>query len=119
MTTLSDTTLTSDMVKQESFTLEGNMRIYRPRDLVGIDSPPEDYLPDTLTLGPRLPAGWDGDAWTSPDETAYFLRAWNKCLACYAIGRGNRFEDARTALMGEIQQGGRPVELTATHTAKS
>ena len=81
------------------------------RDLVGIESPPHDFVPDRMTLGPRLPEGWDGDAWTAPDESCYFLRAWNKATASFAIGRGSRYEDARALLLDEIAKGGRPVSV--------
>ena len=93
-------------------TVKGKMRMRSNRDLIGIDSPPHTFVPDRMTLGPRLPEGWDGDAWTSPDESSYFLRAWNKAAATYAIGKANRYQDARAMLLGEIAQGGRPVQIS-------
>ena len=62
-------------------------------------------------MGPRLPEGWDGDAWTTPDESSYFLRTWNKALAAFAIGIGDRYENARAKLLDEIKRGGRQVEI--------
>jgi hypothetical protein len=97
--------------------LKGKARMHGHRDLVGIDSPPRDFVPDRMTLGPRLPDGWDGDAWTSVDETSFFLRAWNKRAARYAIGTGSRYEDARATLMEEIRRGGRKVEIVNTESA--
>lgn len=91
--------------------LKGRMRMRGHRNLVGIESPPHDFVPDRMTLGPRLPEGWDGDAWTSPDESSYFLRAWNKAAATYAIGKGDRYEDARAVLLDEIAKGGHRVEI--------
>lgn len=93
--------------------LKGRMRMTGHRDLVGIDSPPDDFVADTMTLGPRLPRGWDGDAWTSPDESHYFLRAWNKATARYAIATGDRYDEARKTLLGEIAAGGKPVIISA------
>jgi hypothetical protein len=101
-------------IKDKNCWLEGPMRSQGHRDLVGIDSPPDEFIPDNMTLGPRLPEGWDGDAWTSPDESSYFLRAWNKQLARYALGRGMRYTDAREALLEDIKSGGRRVEITAS-----
>jgi len=66
-----------------------------------------------MTLGPRLPDGCDGDAWTSLDESRFFLRAWNKAIARYAIGIGKRYEEARANLLDELNKGGRQVEIAA------
>jgi len=81
------------------------------RNLVGIESPPHDFVPDRMTARASPPEGWDGDAWTSPDESSYFLRAWNKAAATYAIGKGDRYEDARAVLLDEIAKGGHRVEI--------
>ncbi len=77
-----------------AYSLKGPFVMASHRHLVGIESPADDFVPDNMTLGPRLPEGWDGDAWTSADETRYFLRAWNKRKASFAIGTGDRFDDA-------------------------
>ena len=81
-----------------------------------IDSPPADYVPDNLTLGPRLPEGWDGDAWMHPQEKGYFLRAWNKKTAQFAIGRGSRFEEAHQNLLDDIATGKKRVVITVTES---
>src|SRR5206468_7899609 len=92
------TGLSKEMVENKVCKLEGTMRYSGHRHLVGIDSPPSDYVPDDMTLGPRLPEEWDGDAWMKPDGTSYFLRAWNKGEARYAIASGTKYEEARTRL---------------------
>ena len=91
------------------------MRVfYGHRHLVGIDSPPQDFVSDDMTLGPRLPEGWDGDAWTKPKGGGYFLRAWNKADARCALGVGATYEEASKQLMAEITGGGRKVEIRVT-----
>ena len=69
------------------------MRYAGHRHLLGIDSPPREYVPDDMTLGPVLPEGWDGDAWMKPAGGGYFLRAWNKNAAPCAV----RFENCRSS----------------------
>jgi hypothetical protein len=78
------------------------------RHLIGVDSPPDDHVPDNMTLGPNLPAGWDGDAWTreSSHGNSYWLRAWNKSTGQYAIARAEKYEDARKRLLETINNGG-------------
>lgn len=105
--------LTREQVANQVCTLEGAMRVIGHRHLLGLDSPPSDYVPDDMTLGPRLPVGWDGDAWIRPEGGSYFLRAWNKSAASYAIGCGNTYEEARRQLLEEVARGGRSVELPA------
>ena len=95
-------------------TLEGFMSIHGHRDLIGIESPPSDFSPDPMTLGPRLPAGWDGDAWVGPGEADYFLRAWNKSTAQYAIARAPKYLDARDKLLDEIRHHPRTVTIEVT-----
>jgi hypothetical protein len=102
-----------NMASSTQITLKGKMRMRGHRHLVGIESPPHDFVPDRMTLGPRLPEGWDGDSWTSPDESSYFLRAWNKDTATYAVGKGNLYAEARTVLLSEIAKGGHHVEIPA------
>src|SRR5437762_3152770 len=62
LATRDPTGLDKTTVSDRTCTLEGQMRYTGHRHLVGIDSPPEDYVADDMTLGPRLPEGWDGDA---------------------------------------------------------
>ncbi len=85
VSTRDSTGLTQEMVETNECRLEGTMRYSGHRHLLGIDSPPSDYIPDDMTLGP-LSEGWDGDTWMRPDGSSYFLRAWNKANARYAIG---------------------------------
>lgn len=110
------TGLSREMVETKECKLEGTMRFSGHRNLVGIDSPPADYVPDDMTLGPRLPEGWDGDAWMKSDGAAFFLRAWNKANARYAISEAEQFEVARTKLLEEIRAGGRQVEIRIKET---
>jgi hypothetical protein len=78
------------------------------RHLIGVDSPPEDHQPDNMTLGPSLPAGWDGDAWKREGTggNSYWLRAWNKSTGQYAIVQASTYEAARQLLQERIGQGG-------------
>ena len=111
ITTTDSLPLPHDVLASQ-ITVKGKMRMQGHRDLIGIDSPPHSFVPDRMTLGPRLPEGWDGDAWTSPDESSYFLRAWNKAAAAYAIGKADRYQDARAMLLDEIAKGGRRVQIS-------
>ena len=84
------------------------------RHLIGVESPPPDYVADSMTLGPVLPEGWDGDAWEKPGGGGSFLRAWNKSTERFAIGRGNTYEEARGELMREVvlgRPGGAPAPI--------
>lgn len=78
------------------------------RHRVGIDSPPADHEPDDLTLGPVLPAGWDGDAWKreAKNVNSYWLRAWNQSTGQYAIAKADRYDEARERLIESINSGG-------------
>ncbi len=78
------------------------------RNLLAIDSPPEDHESDNLTEGPALPAGWDGDAWKreKKDSNSYWLRAWNKKTGQYAIAQASTYEAARQLLQKRIAAGG-------------
>jgi len=82
------------------------------RHLLGIESPPPDYVPDSMTLGPALPEGWDGDSWEKVGGRGYFLRAWNKDLGRIALGQADTYEEARRRLMGEISTGTRRVAIS-------
>lgn len=113
------TGLTREMVATKACEVEGTMRVYGHRHLMGIDSPPADFISDDLTLGPRLPEGWDGDAWMRPQEGGYFLRAWNKAAARYALGRGTTEAEAKAQLLEQIARGGQPVEIRVTETQGS
>jgi hypothetical protein len=117
VSTLDLTGLTRDMISTKECKLEGTMRVSGHRHLVGIDSPPADYIPDDMTLGPRLPEGWDGDGWMKPAGDSYFLRAWNKGQARYAVATGTKYEEARKRLLDEIAGGGKRVEIRATETS--
>ncbi len=75
------------------------------RHLVGIESPPCDFVPDPMTLGPALPENWDGDAWISSDDRNYFLRAWNKDSGRIAYGSGESYDNARRSLLDNITNG--------------
>jgi len=87
------------------------------RQLIGVDSPPDDYTEDRMTDGPRLPEGWTGDAWTRQDAngSSYWLRAWNKTTGQYAVARADKYEAARLVLQKKISQGGTgKAEITST-----
>lgn len=103
--------LSMEDVAMGKYVLTGKMRMREHRDLIGIASPPHHFVPDRMTLGPRLPEGWDGDSWTSPDESEFFLRAWSKSTGRCATARGASYEEARAALMQKIEEGGSPVEI--------
>jgi len=78
------------------------------RHLLAIDSPPDDHAPDSQTLGPVLPLGWDGDAWQREDSNgnSYWLRAWNKSTSRYAVAQAETYETARESLLQDIETGG-------------
>lgn len=113
------TGLTRAIVSEKECVLEGNMRYKGHRDLLGIESPPKDFVPDDMTLGPRLPDGWDGDAWMKAGGGGYFLRAWNKAQGRCAVARGERYEDARASLLDEIGRGGNRVEVRVAETTST
>lgn len=73
------------------------------RHLLGLESPPSDYVPDPMTQGPVLPEGWDGDAWVSLQPDGYFLRAWNPEKSLVAYGRGKTYKSASESLMEEVR----------------
>ena len=87
------------------------------RHLVGLDSPPSEYLPDPMTLGPVLPEGWDGDAWISPRGDGYFLRAWNKGSGRIALSRSDTYQGARKSLIADIVDGTMKVTVSVQEAA--
>lgn len=103
-------------VKSHDVVLEGPMTIQRPRHLIGIDSPPDDFLPDPMTLGPRLPPGWDGDAWIAPQGQEYFLRAWNKSTAQFTIARATKYEEARAKLLNNLHHSPKHVVIQVSES---
>jgi hypothetical protein len=111
--TRDDTKLTRELVLSHDCRLEGNARYRGHRHLLGIDSPPKDFVPNGMTGSPVLPEGWDGDAWEGRHSKGVFLRAWNKRLGRYAIGAGEKYEDAERTLFEEIRSGGRAVRIEA------
>jgi len=78
------------------------------RHLIAIESPPDNHEPDDMTLGPVLPAGWDGDAWKGKDKAgnSYWLRAWNQKTTCYAIAQASTYVAARQILCADVAEGG-------------
>jgi hypothetical protein len=114
VSTLDKISITKDLVASKICRLEGPMAVYGHRHLLGIDSPPDDYVPDDMTLGPRLPEGWDGDAWTQPGGGGHFLRAWHKPTGRYAIGTGSKYEEARQRLLEDIKSGSRRALVNVT-----
>ena len=119
VSTREQTGLTKEIVASHVCLLEGPMRYAGHRDLMGIDSPPADYIADDMTLGPRLPKDWDGDAWMKPDGAGYFLRAWNKKEARCATAHAAKYEEARQLLLDEIASGGKRVEIRMTESRGS
>lgn len=117
VSTRDDPGISKELVATGACRLEGAMTVVGHRHLLGIDSPPADYVPDNMTLGPRLPAGWDGDAWTRPDGRGSFLRAWNKETGRFAIGVGAKYEEARHKLLEEVRLGNKRVVISATESA--
>lgn len=112
--TRDETSLSREIVRDRTCHVEGPMRYRGHRHLIGIESPPRKYVPDTITYGPALPEGWDGDAWIQPGGGGYFLRAWNKAEARFAIGTGTGYAAAREQLLSEIARGGRTVQIPVT-----
>ena len=82
------------------------------RNLIGLTSPPADYIPDRFASTLGLPEDWDGDVWVKSDGQAYFLRGWNVTSGRIAYGEGSRYEDARQHLLREMAQGTRRVKVS-------
>lgn len=77
------------------------------RHLIGVDSPPDDYVPDTMTKGPVLPAEWEGDAWVreAKGDNSFWLRAWNKATGEFVTAEASKYETARKLLRDRIAHG--------------
>ena len=82
------------------------------RHLLGLTSPPADYIFDRLATTLGLPQDWDGDAWVRSSGRGYFLRAWNVATGRVAYGEGNRFDDARQNLLDDVIAGTRRVKVS-------
>ena len=82
------------------------------RHLLGLTSPPADYIPDRFATTLGLPEDWDGDAWVKSNGRAYYLRAWQFATGRVAYGQGARFEDARRNLLAEVTDGTRRVKVS-------
>lgn len=81
------------------------------RHLLGLTSPPADYLADRTAMPLDLPEDWDGDAWVKANGQAYFLRAWCPPTGRVAYGEGGKFREARQALLAEVAEGNRRVKV--------
>jgi hypothetical protein len=105
-----------DEQQQGNSTPDSERRENMHRHLIGLESPPENYVADPLTQGPVLPEGWDGDAWVdpSPRRPGYYLRAWNTRTGRIAYARGTTYESTRRALLADVAEGTRKVEVRET-----
>jgi hypothetical protein len=120
---------TTDAFRLDSETIASRRFVLKPvhaldarrslvhRHLIGVDSPPSDYVPDPMTLGPVLPEGWDGDTWEKIG-LGYFLRAWNKNSGRVAYSRASSYEEARRLLLREVATGGEVVDLSLEPSSK-
>jgi hypothetical protein len=99
-----------------AFIQDSERRENMHRHLIGLKDPPVEYVPDPMTQGPVLPEGWDGDAWVDPNprRPGYFLRAWNKSTGRVADAQDSTYESARRALLAEVSEGTRKVEVRET-----
>lgn len=86
------------------------------RHLLGLTSPPADYIPDRYATALGLPEAWDGDVWVKSNGQAYFLRAWNVSNGRIAYGEGIRFDEARRALLADLADGTRRVKVSIQET---
>lgn len=86
------------------------------RHLLGLISPPADYVPDRFATAIGLPEDWDGDVWVKSNGRAYYLRAWNVTTGRIAYGEGARFEEARRELLHQIAEGTRRVKISIQET---
>ena len=82
------------------------------RHLLGLNSPPNDYVADRFASTMFVPEHWDGDAWIRANGREYFLRAWNVMTGRVAYGRGTSFEQARLQLLIDVTEGTRHVQIT-------
>ncbi len=102
-----------DRVERDPFANQSTRSLAVHRHLLGIDSPPPQYVPDPMTQGPVLPEGWDGDAWCEPSGSACYLRAWNKQSGRIAVGQGKTYAEARELLLKDVANGRRRVVVSA------
>ena len=86
------------------------------RHLLGLTSPPADYVPDRLATTLALPEDWDGDAWVRANGQGYFLRAWNVATGRVAYGEGIKHDEARRRLLLEVVDGNRRVKVSILET---
>lgn len=89
------------------------------RHLLGLDSPPADYVLDRLASSLALPEGWDGDAWVKVNGRNYFLRAWCVESGRVAYGSGQKYEDSHRELLTDISEGTRRVKISIHETKPS
>ena len=82
------------------------------RHLLGLKSPPADYISDRFVMASTLPEDWDGDVWVRANGASYFLRAWNARSGRVAYGEGPKFEEARQRLVAEVVAGTRHVRIS-------
>lgn len=78
------------------------------KNRIGLPKVPEGFFEDTLTAGPNLPNGWEGDAWTKylgPNSARFFLRAWNKKKGQATSAESDKYEAARAMLLERISTG--------------
>jgi hypothetical protein len=106
--------LDHDSIKAGRWELRSSVAKWRNpvhRHLLGIESPPPDYVADPMSQGPVLPEGWDGDAWVDPLGQGYFLRGWNKRTSRIAYGTGQTYEAARKKLLDDVARGHQRAEI--------
>jgi hypothetical protein len=65
------------------------------------------FHPDSMTLGPVLPSGWDGDSWVRPCPLrgeSFLLRARERATGRVVIGRGLLYADSCRHLLNQLRQ---------------
>jgi uncharacterized protein YodC (DUF2158 family) len=83
------------------------------RHLIGVESPPHDYVLDNATIGPDLRDGWEVETWVlRGSDGPYWLRAWNKGTGRFAITISRTYMEAADNLREDVSRGGsRKAEL--------
>ena len=77
------------------------------RHLIGVETPPQDFVLDNIIMGPNFPSDWEVETWTHKgDCEAYWLRAWNKSTGRYAVASSHSYTDAADKLRNDVAQGG-------------
>jgi uncharacterized protein YodC (DUF2158 family) len=77
------------------------------RHLIGIESPPDGFVLDHMTIGPSFPSDWEVETWIrAGSAVGYWLRAWNKSTARYAIAKANTYSEAADNLRDDVSRGG-------------